>query len=143
MRFVAIVSVLVLATFPSCALIVQGEAEEISIDADVQDVRVTIDGVGTKMTPCTFELERDGEYVVVIEKRGYKTVEIVVEGSISAIFFGNILFGGVIGIVVDVVTGAAYDLEPDEIFIRMEPGNGRIRLSGDDVQAVDGHRSAP
>jgi hypothetical protein len=56
---------------------------------------------------------------VECKKRGYPKTHKVVSSSTKAILAGNILFGGPVGGVVDVATGAAYDY-PQEIRVPIE-----------------------
>ncbi|MEX2592099.1 MAG: hypothetical protein WD426_04945 [Anditalea sp.] len=52
-------------------------------------------------------------YQVTFEKEGYDTKTIPVEFKLDGWYFGNILFGGDIGLlIVDPVNGAMYKLEP-------------------------------
>jgi hypothetical protein len=81
-------------------------------------------------TPASFELARKGEYRVLISKEGYKTTEVEVgnrySGAGRAGMAGNILAGGIVGIIVDANTGASKDLTPNPITVTLELGEGTI-----------------
>ena len=56
------------------------------------------------------------------EKAGYKTSEVRIHSTINGWYFGNLLLGGVIGmVVVDPLTGAMYTLSPDHIQETLTP----------------------
>ena len=60
-----------------------------------------------------FKAER---YTVHIAKDGYHARDITVEGEVNGWYFGNIIFGGLIGLLaVDPATGAMYTLKPKEV----------------------------
>ncbi len=60
-----------------------------------------------------FKAER---YTVHIAKDGYHTRDITVEGAVNGWYFGNIIFGGLIGLLaVDPATGAMYTLKPKAV----------------------------
>jgi hypothetical protein len=71
--------------------------------------------VRTGTTPITLTLNRGAgyfkpeTYTITLTKEGYAPKELVLSGSVSGWYFGNILLGGGIGMLaVDPVTGAMY-----------------------------------
>ena len=68
-------------------------------------------------TPCRTTLARmkpdddRANYVVVIKKQGFASVQIPLTSSINKAFYGNILCGG-IGFFIDPVTGSMWTLNP-------------------------------
>ena len=55
-------------------------------------------------------------YTLSFSKEGYKPVDITVRGSVNGWYFGNVIFGGLIGLLaVDPATGAMYTLQPKEV----------------------------
>lgn len=119
-------SVALVFSLLGCASIVDGGAKPVSIKSQPSDAKVTVyDKKGAELvvgrTPALFPLKRSGgyfmttKYRIVIEKQGYKTAEVVVKSTINGWYFGNILFGGLIGlIIVDPATGAMWTLSPKE-----------------------------
>jgi hypothetical protein len=50
------------------------------------------------------------------DKEGFQPHELKIDGAINGWYFGNILFGGLIGMLaVDLSAGAMYTLKPDEV----------------------------
>lgn len=61
-------------------------------------------------TPGTVTVTRSfSDMVVVCKKDPLPDANMVVKSSVKAMAFGNILLGGLVGVVVDTSTGAAYD----------------------------------
>lgn len=61
------------------------------------------------------ELLRRTDHRIRLELEGYAPYEIVLTRHGSGWLFGNILFGGIIGIIIDAACGAIYELNPDTI----------------------------
>ncbi len=114
----------------SCASIVSGSTQEVKFSSNPSGAIVWVDGVNLGLTPVTSKLKRNKKsQKVKIELEGYKTQEIVLERKLNGWFFGNILLGGIIGIVVDASTGAMYSLSPKEL--EVELANGTVFNSKD------------
>lgn len=55
-------------------------------------------------------------YTITLEKAGYQTKTVTVTGTVNGWYIANILFGGIIGLLlVDPATGAMYSLSPDAV----------------------------
>lgn len=50
---------------------------------------------------------------------GYQPYEIKIKRELDGWFFGNLIFGGLIGIIIDASNGAMYKLSPDQIIASM------------------------
>ena len=103
-----------------CASIIHGTKQNISFQSSPQGAMVEVtDAMGFSFgscdTPCTLELKRKQEYKVTIFKPGYDPVEVVIKKYTDGWIFGNILLGGIIGLIVDYSNGAAYRLTPGEV----------------------------
>jgi hypothetical protein len=82
-------------------------------------------------TPQTVTLERKKEYVVEIKLAGYKDAKVPLERGTNGWIWGNLLCGGLVGIIVDFTTGAAYKLEPDQVHLELlsaQYGNGLTEM---------------
>jgi hypothetical protein len=98
-----------------CATIVQGSNQNVSVASSPVGAQVTIDGKNMGVTPMVAQLERKKSHKVQITMAGYQPYEIEMTKGVSGWVAGNILVGGIIGFVVDAVTGAMYKLSPDAI----------------------------
>lgn len=119
---IAILTVSVLLM--NCASIVHGTKQDIAIASSPEsaDVSIVNDGgekVFTGKTPSTATLKRGNEYDVLINLSGYQESKIHISKEFDAIYLGNILCGGIIGLIVDASNGAMYKLEPGEINVTL------------------------
>jgi len=51
--------------------------------------------------------------------QGYKTAEVMLENGSNGWVWGNLVFGGIIGLIVDFSNGAAKKLKPNEISVTL------------------------
>ena len=98
-----------------CASIVHGTSQNETFRSVPTGAQVKIDGQSYGNTPVTANLKRKQTHTVEIDLPGYQPAQFTLEKSVSGWYFGNILFGGVIGLVVDGVDGAIYTLEPSAL----------------------------
>ncbi|MBY0307347.1 MAG: SHOCT domain-containing protein [Phycisphaerales bacterium] len=73
------------------------------------------------VTPTNIELRRRDDTVISFQKDGYQTQSSVVTSCVSGWFAGNILLGGIIGGAVDLASGAAYRLVPENLSVTLSP----------------------
>lgn len=77
------------------------------------------------ITPCTIQVKRRDELIVTFSKPGYQPQTVKLAHAVSAAggvgMAGNIIAGGVTGLVVDGVTGAALDHVPNPLKVTLQP----------------------
>ena len=110
-----------------CATIVAKSSQTITVTsvpaaANVSIVNKSGIPVHSGTTPMTVTLKKGRGYfkpelyTVHFTKDGFQPREIQVRGAVNGWYFGNILFGGLIGLLaVDPATGAMYTLKPKEV----------------------------
>ncbi len=113
MRTLALAA-LIAAVLPGCASIVTGHNQPITVEApDCEGANCKLmndKGSWFVKAPGSVTVSRAyGELTVTCSKEGYGSATNTVASVTKAMAAGNILFGGVIGVGVDVATGAAYD----------------------------------
>lgn len=124
---------LVMATFGACAAltgcatIVHSGPRAISVASSPSGAKVSIYDrsnalVQTNTTPFVARLSTKAGYFkgqtyrLVFELPGHANAEVNLGSSVSGWYFGNLLIGGLIGmLIVDPMTGAMYNLTPDKI----------------------------
>ncbi len=109
----------------SCATILHGTKEKMSVDSDPAGAHVmvkTIGGVEVYQgeTPTQFKLAKGKEYNVFIKLDGYKEEKVFISKNFDPITLGNILCGGIIGLIVDASNGAMYNLEPKTVVVTLQ-----------------------
>jgi len=121
----------------SCASIVSKTSYPVTVDSSPRDASVTItDRHGTEVysgkTPALVRLKsgagffKAAQYAVTISKPGFASKTVNLRASVNGWYFGNIVFGGVIGfLIVDPATGAMYRLNTLDVneTLASTPGN--------------------
>lgn len=82
----------------------------------------TVPGVAC-ITPCTVQVPRNQKLIVTFTKPGYQPQTVKLGSAVSAAggagVAGNLIVGGVTGLVVDGVTGAGYDHQPNPLKVTL------------------------
>lgn len=99
----------------SCATIMQGTTQTVGISSSPSGALVTVDGKAMGKTPVMADLKRKDNHTVQIKLAAYEPHEMTITRSLSGWVVGNILFGGLIGLAVDAITGGMYKLTPAQI----------------------------
>lgn len=102
-------------TATSCATIVCGSKQSVSVTSSPANADIIVDGKFEARTPANLSLERKKSHTLVLHLDGYKDYELKLERKFNAWYIGNLAFGGLIGIIVDPITGAMYKLTPDKV----------------------------
>jgi hypothetical protein len=110
-----------------CATIIAKSSQTITVSSVPDGAAVSIaNGTGEAVhsgnTPMTVTLKKGRgyfkpeHYTVRISKEGFQPQQLKIDGAINGWYFGNIIFGGLIGMLaVDPATGAMYTLKPDAV----------------------------
>ncbi|MEL6824517.1 MAG: PEGA domain-containing protein, partial [Calditrichota bacterium] len=93
-----------LFVFVSCASIVKGNKQLLTINCNVDGAEVLLDGVSVGETPFAQEIEKKGK-VILVKKEGYKDYTIALSKNLEPMFWGNIITGGTIGSLTDFGSG--------------------------------------
>lgn len=119
----------------SCASIVSKTSYPVTVDSEPRDADVTITDrrgreIFTGKTPALVTLKSGGGfftaaiYDIKISKDGYTSKSVALRATLNGWYFGNILFGGVIGLlIVDPATGAMYKLKQTAVIEKLESKN--------------------
>lgn len=99
----------------SCATIMNGDMVLMPVGTVPPQAKLLINGQ-QYLSPAMVLVPRGkGNFVLHVEKEGYQSVDIPLKESINGWVWGNILFGGIVGLVIDFATGRAYDIDPEEV----------------------------
>jgi hypothetical protein len=131
-----------------CASIVHGGPRSVPVASTPPGAKVSIYDRNDKMvmmnnTPFIASLPVKGGYFkgqsyrLVFEMPGYATSEVNLKPTVSGWYFGNILFGGLLGmLVVDPLTGAMYNLSPEKIEQPLTAAQAEVIEKGEGVMVV-------
>jgi hypothetical protein len=105
-----------------CASIFNGNSSMLNIMTNPENATVTIKGSqsGEKIvehTPCNITLNKGSDYMVKINFAGYQSENIIITRGIAGWFWGNLLLGGVIGMVIDYSSNNMWQHTPTNINI--------------------------
>ncbi len=117
----------------SCATIMQSTRQELSISSSPSEALVTNNGLQLGKTPLVADLKRKGNHRIKIELEGYQPFEVILTRKTSGWIWGNLLFGGVPGLIVDVITGGMYILQPEQIQAELRNTGTDITLNKDQI----------
>lgn len=106
----------------SCATIISGSTQNIRVTSEPTAANIYINNINVGVTPMVKLLKRNQIHILKLELEGYKNYETVLERKFNAWYLGNILIGGIIGLIIDPITGAIYRLEPGSVAGRYVPG---------------------
>ena len=133
MRKTIISSTLVFALLTSsCATIVSGSKQNVKFSSTPAAATIIIDNVEVGKTPFEIKLARKSEHTVMLKLEGYQTYQTKLTKKFNGWYIGNILIGGIIGLIIDPITGAMYNLSPDEVNAQMTSGTA-FKSNGKDV----------
>jgi hypothetical protein len=103
-----------------CATMTRGTSQAWSVQTDPAGVQVVSTAGWSCVTPCSRKLSRKLEFDVTLSKPGYKTVTVHIDKRFykgGAITFA----GGPLSAGIDFGNGAAFDLAPNPLVVKMEP----------------------
>ena len=121
-KLIAVASILIMT---SCASIVSKSSWPITINSSPSEAKISIKDkkgieIYTGNTPATLKLKSGSgffskaRYQVTFEKVGYEKKVVPVEFKLNGWYFGNIIFGGPLGLlIIDPATGAMFKLETE------------------------------
>ncbi|MDD4967812.1 MAG: PEGA domain-containing protein [Paludibacter sp.] len=128
----------------SCATIFSGRTQNVLITSNPSSATIYIDEVEAGKTPFEAQLVRKSAHSVRLQLDGYQTYQTNLTQTFNGWYLGNILIGGVIGLVVDASTGAMFNLSPNMIYAEMNTGTtvvqpAVIELKTTPTTAVEEH----
>ncbi len=105
-----------------CGAIFNGSSKNIQVEASPSGTAVTTQPpTGDHVAPTTLELSRKHSYVITFSKEGYKSANAMIQNKAQAgIIVLDVLLTGIIGVVIDAVTGSWNNLSPDQVSVSLE-----------------------
>ncbi|OAV45924.1 hypothetical protein [Lewinella sp. 4G2] len=142
-------SSLLLAT--GCASIVSKSNYPFTVNATPKTAKITIkdDNMQTIFTgssPATVDLKagngffKKASYTLVVTAPGYEEMMAPINFKVDGWYFGNILFGGFVGLlIVDPLTGAMFKIEREYMQVNLQPDGkpmGKAELKIMDINDI-------
>jgi hypothetical protein len=112
----------------ACATVTRGSKDAWVVNSEPPGAKVeTTNGHQCPSTPCAIKMSRKSSFTATLTKSGYKPASVQVSHKTAnagaAGVAGNVILGGVIGLGVDMMTGASQDLTPNNVTIKLEPAD--------------------
>jgi hypothetical protein len=123
LRYAALLALILL---PGCATIFEGTGESVSVSTEPAGADCTVERKGTRLgqvnpTPGSIHIDKSKDDLAIhCEHAGYQPANMSVSPRFQGTTFGNILVGGLVGVVVDAASGANFEYPPD-LRINMAP----------------------
>lgn len=109
MKHARIALALLLVVFgSSCATIMTGKHDVLSVDSSPTGARFTTNTGVSGVTPAKIEVPDSVDVQFTFELAGYAPASFTANHHMSAWVWGNILIGGVIGLIVDFASGGIH-----------------------------------
>jgi hypothetical protein len=123
-------AVVALCLLPSigCGVVFGGTRQSVRTMASPDGASVTTAPASVVYrTPTTLSLERKNEYVLTFAMDGYTSQQVQVERSMrTGVLIADILLTGIVGVVVDAVTGGWYKLSPEVATVTLTRVNANV-----------------
>lgn len=114
-----------------CASIFSGAQQKVSFSSMPSDARITVtDRAGnvvySGVTPYEGRLKRGAgfmkpqSYTIRFEKDGFAPKQVQLSAGPNGWVFGNLLIGGLVGVLIDGGTGAMFAVSPNELSVPLE-----------------------
>ena len=115
-----LILVIICLLFSSCATIINGPDQKVTIVSDPSGADIEINGVEAGKTPATFRILRAKDHEITLSKEGYHVHTVKLERELSPIVALYILPGGLASAAIDTAQGTIYCF-PDDVNVEMLP----------------------
>lgn len=110
-----------------CSTIIHQTTQTIPVKSDPPGANVVVacgdvENDPKAVTPTAVEVHRKPDFCqITLKKEGFERADITLTRKMSALYIGNVLFGGIIGFIVDAVNGAMWNRDPAAIDVKLKP----------------------
>jgi hypothetical protein len=120
-----------------------GTDQDIGISSSPTGAQVSVDNQAGAVTPYVAKLSRKDNHIVKLSMDGYAPAELTLTKSVSGWVWGNVVFGGLIGLGVDAISGGLYNLTPPQLQAALAKQGASIAPTKDGFYVVLVKRAAP
>jgi hypothetical protein len=132
-RILQVLTLFSIVLITSCATIIHGAKQDVSITSTPSSAKITIDGRYVGETPMTKRLKRKDIHYVTVELPDYKPYQVTLKRKLDVWVAGNLVFGGLVGLVIDAATGAMYRLTPKYVNPDLKWGYAATGNNSDEI----------
>jgi outer membrane lipoprotein SlyB len=131
-----VLAVAAAALLSGCGSIMHGGSQDIGVSSSPTNAEVSIDGLIKGRTPVIANLSRKDNHIVKLALPGFAPAELTLTRSVSGWVWGNLVFGGLIGLGVDAISGGLYKLSPEQLSGALAKESASIRTDKDGIYVV-------
>jgi hypothetical protein len=108
-----------------CATVAHGTTQAIRVESEPPGAVVSLNCVENSVpllgrTPITIQVQRKSKSCAVgLAKEGYVPTTVPLQRTLSGVYIGNLLVGGVVGLVADAADGAMYKQGPPVVHVTL------------------------
>ena len=106
----------------NCTTIVCSSKQSVRFTSNPTSATILIDSFEVGKTPFESRLTRNSKHTIVIKMEGYQDYELTMTRKFNGWYIGNLVFGGIIGLIVDPITGAICTLSPADVRAELVKG---------------------
>ena len=112
-----------------CASIMHGTTQQIAVSSSPTAAQVTVNGMERGVTPVIADLKRKDNHIIRVTLDGYQPFEMALTRSVSGWVWGNLVFGGIIGLAMDAITGGLYKLAPEQVTAQLRADGALLEMA--------------
>jgi hypothetical protein len=135
-KLVPLASLLLAVTIGACASIMHGTTQDIGISSSPTGATVTVDNGAKAQTPFVAKLSRKDSHLVHIVADGYAPADLTLTKTVSGWVWGNLVFGGLIGLAVDAMSGGLYNLTPNQLSAALAKQPAAVAPTKDGIYVI-------
>jgi len=115
-KFQAVITLLLLS---GCGTVFSGTQQNVTVNTNVPEAKVYVNGMPTCSTPCAVDLKRANTNVIIILKKdGYQDATVALTSQFNLISIINLT--GVYSWTTDFLSGGVWKYSPDAVYIEMD-----------------------
>lgn len=125
-----------LLALTACGTIMHGGSQDVGVSSSPSGAKITVDNQTGAMTPFVAKLSRKENHIIHLEAPGYAPADLTLTRSVSGWVWGNVAFGGLIGLAVDAISGGLYKLSPEQLSATLAAEHALVAPTADGVYVV-------
>jgi hypothetical protein len=110
----------------NCGSIIHQTTQHVPVKSDPPGAAVTVacgdvSNDPKLVTPTVVTVHRKPDFcTIALTKEGYERVDVPLRKTMSALYLGNVLVGGIIGFIVDAANGAMWNRTPATVDVTLK-----------------------
>jgi len=132
-RLTSVLPLFAFISLAGCATIINGSSQSLAVQSNPSGATISVNGVRSAQTPATIAIPRKTAHSLEISLDGFHPFQIQLQRGTSGWVWGNIVFGGIVGLVVDASTGGMYKLTPEQVSAQLLARGTETRLEEDRI----------